>query len=329
MNPVLFSGIQPTGEAPHLGNYLGALRQWVILQKDFQSYFCIVDLHALTVPQDKIGLNNATYASYALLLAIGIDLKLSNLFVQSHVPEHTELAWLLNCFTSVGQLSRMTQYKEKSDAQKQFISAGLWDYPVLMAADILLYDTELIPVGEDQVQHVELARDLVQRFNHQYGEVFTLPKVKLIKETSRIMSLQQPDKKMSKSDPNPNATIFLLDSPDAIRKKIASAVTDSQTEIKFDPKRLGLYNLLSIYRALKPQDEKLIERYFETKGYQELKAALAELVIEFVKPIQTKYQEIISDKAELAKLMRAQAESVRAKAQAKVKQVKHALGLVV
>lgn len=328
MKSIIFSGIQPTAQAPHLGNYLGALRQWVNFQSSYQSYFCVVDLHALTVPQKKEEFTEAIYASYALLLAIGIDTKLSNLFVQSHVPEHTELAWLLNCFTSIGQLSRMTQYKEKSEQQKQFVSAGLYDYPVLMAADILLYDTDKVPVGEDQVQHIELARDVATRFNHLYGDTFKLPQPMLIKETARIMSLQQPDKKMSKSDPNVNAAIFLLDSPDLVQKKISTAVTDSQTEIKFDPTRKGLYNLLSIYKALKPAQELEIEAHFQGKGYQELKTELVELINEFVKPIQTKYQQLIADKPQLKKLMKEQAEIVREKAAVKVKQVKQAIGLI-
>jgi len=329
MKPIIFSGIQPTAQAPHLGNYLGALRQWVNFQNDYQSYFCVVDLHALTVTQKKEEFTEAIYASYAMLLALGIDLKLSNLFVQSHVPEHTELAWLLNCFTSIGQLLRMTQYKEKSQQQKQFVSAGLFDYPVLMAADILLYDTAKVPVGDDQLQHIELARDLAERFNRSHGELFKLPQPMLIKETARIMSLQQPEQKMSKSDPNVNATIFLLDSPDLVRKKLSIAVTDSQKEIKFDPSRKGLYNLLSIYKALKPAPDSEIEQHFQAKGYQELKAELTDLVNDFLKPIQVRYKELISDKPGLDRLMQEQAELVRAKAQAKIKQVKQAIGLIV
>jgi len=286
-------------------------------------------LHAITVPQPKQALTEATYASYALLLSIGIDTKLSKLFVQSQVPEHTELAWLLNCYTSVGQLSRMTQYKEKSEKQKNFISAGLYDYPVLMAADILLYDTDQVPVGEDQIQHIELARDIAERFNHQYGPVFKLPKGLLLKETARIMSLQQPDQKMSKSDPNQNATIFLLDSPDIVAKKIGSAVTDSQTEIRFDQSRPGLYNLLSIYRALKPQPLAEIEKHFEGRGYKELKKELAELIVDLLKPIQKRYQTFVNDKAELKKLMKAQAEQIRPVVGKKVSEVKEKIGLVI
>ena len=329
MKPIIFSGIQPTAQAPHLGNYLGAIRQWVNLQQENQSYFCVVDLHAITVPQPKEALTEAIYASYAILLALGIDTKLSRLFVQSMVPEHTELTWLLNCYTSVGQLSRMTQYKEKSEKQKQFVSAGLYNYPVLMAADILLYDTDKVPVGEDQIQHVELTRDVASRFNHLYGAVFKLPEPLLIKDTARVMSLQQPEKKMSKSDSNKNAILFLLDSPDEIAKKIGSAVTDSQTEIKFDPSRPGLYNLLSIYKALKPATDTEIEDHFQGQGYRELKNELTELVVEFLKPIQQRYQEIIKDKAQLSKLMKTQSELVREVAAKKISEVKEKIGLII
>lgn len=329
MKPIVFSGIQPSAQAPHLGNYLGALRQWVNLQQENQSYFCVVDLHAITVPQQKTSLTEAIYASYALLLALGIDTKLSRLFVQSMVPEHTELAWLLNCYASVGQLSRMTQYKEKSETQKQFVSAGLYDYPVLMAADILLYDTDKVPVGEDQIQHLEFARDVATRFNHQHGDTFKLPKPLTLKDTARIMSLQQPEQKMSKSDSNQNAVLFLLDSPEVVAKKIGSAVTDSQTEIKFDQFRPGLYNLLSIYKALKPKEDTEIEEHFQGKGYKELKSELTQLVNEFLKPIQSKYQELINDKPELVKIMKEEAELVRTVAQKKVKEVKEKIGLIV
>jgi len=329
MKQIIFSGIQPTAKAPHLGNYLGTMENWVKLQQGNQCYYCVVDLHALTIPQAKESFHEAIYASYAMLLALGIDIKLSRLFVQSHVPEHTELTWLLNCFTSVGQLSRMTQYKEKSAKQKSFISAGLWDYPVLMAADILLYDVDRVPVGEDQLQHLELARDLAERFNRRCGQVFKLPQPLVSQEVARIMSLQNPEAKMSKSDSNLNGAIFLLDSPEEVRKKIGIAVTDSQTEIKFDSNRAGLFNLLTIYKALSSKTEADIEVHFRGKGYQQLKRELAELIIEFLKPIQVKYKELVADKAELQKIMRSQAELVREKAAQKVKQVKESIGLII
>src|SRR3990167_1226584 len=256
MKKVIFSGIQPSAQAPHIGNYLGALRQWVDLQNDYQAYYCVVDLHAITVPQEKKKLNESIYATYAMLLSVGLDPNLSNIFVQSHVRQHTELTWILNCFTHVGELNRMTQFKEKSTKQSQIISAGLYDYPVLMAVDILLYHTNIIPVGEDQVQHIELARDIAERFNNACGEVFTLPQAKIVKETARIMSLLDPKSKMSKSDTNRSATIFLTDKSDSIRKKIMSAVTDSKKIIEFDKTRLGLYNLLSIYKAITNKTEK-------------------------------------------------------------------------
>jgi len=328
MKQIIFSGIQPTAQSPHIGNYLGALRQWVNLQKKRQSYFCVVDLHALTILPDKKTFQEATYASYALLLALGVNPKLSRVFVQSHVPEHTELAWLLNCYTSVGQLSRMTQYKEKSKKQEKIVSAGLYNYPVLQAADILLYDTDEVPIGEDQLQHLELTRDVAERFNKLNGEVFKMPKPLILHETARIMALQQPENKMSKSDVNTNNTVFLLDPPELIRKKIASAVTDSETDIKFDPKRKGLYNLLSIYRALKSQSEADLESKFRGKNYQQFKKELSERIIELFKPIQLRYSNFSKDKGELKRIMFAQAEMVREVASKKVTQVKKAIGLV-
>jgi tryptophanyl-tRNA synthetase len=329
MKPIIFSGIQPSAESPHLGNYLGALRQWVNLQRKSHCYYCLVDLHALTVLPEKKKLNESIYTSYAVLLALGINPNVSNLFVQSQVPEHSELTWLMSCHTSVGQLSRMTQYKDKSKTQKSIVSAGLYTYPTLMAADVLLYDTDQVPVGEDQLQHLELARDLAKRFNHLYGTVFKLPKPLILKETSRIMALQEPDKKMSKSDTNINNTIFLLDSPDIIRKKIASAVTDSETEIKFDIARSGIYNLMNIYRALKPQSEAEIEASFRGKNYKQLKSELAERIIGLFKPIQLRYRNFINDRGELEKIMKEQSVKVREVAAKKISAIKKKIGLVV
>lgn len=328
MKPTFFSGIQPTAQAPHLGNYLGVFKQWVDLQKDYAPFYCIVDLHAITIPQETERFKQALHASYAMLLAVGIDPNLSTLFVQSHNRYHTELAWILNCFTSYGELLRMTQFKEKSAKQKEIISVGLYDYPVLMAADILLYDSQIVPVGEDQVQHVELTRDIASRFNHKYGNIFRLPKAKLLQGVARIMSLQDPTKKMSKSDENPNACLFLLDEPDTIHRKIRSSVTDSQTTIAYDPKRPGLANLLSIYRALTGQEMVAIEAKYRGKGYQEFKEELAEIVINFLGPIQQRYNTFINDKTELERLMKENAAKAIAVAEHKVREVKRKIGFI-
>jgi tryptophanyl-tRNA synthetase len=329
MKKTFFSGIQPTAQAPHIGNYIGIFKQWVEMQNEYNPYYCIVDLHALTVLQDPVKLKEAIYASYAMLLAVGIDPKLTTLFVQSGNPHHAELAWILNCLTTQGELSRMTQYKEKSAKQKDFVSVGLYDYPVLMAADILLYDSEVVPVGEDQVQHIELTRTIAKRFNNKYGFTFVLPKPKLVKEGARIMSLQDPDSKMSKSDENTKATLFLLDQPDVISNKVKSAVTDSESTIEFNPNRKGLFNLLSIYKALSGKSMEVIEDEFSGKGYREFKEALTELVINEFTPIQKKYSQYINDKAELEALMKAGAQRAIDTTTAKIREVKEKIGLLV
>lgn len=328
MKKVIFSGIQPTAEAPHIGNYFGALQNWVAMQNDYSCYYCVVDLHAITVPQQADKLKEAIYTIYSLLLAIGINPNLSTLFVQSHNPYHTELAWILNCYTHIGELNRMTQFKEKSEKQKKIVSAGLYDYPVLMAADILLYNTDVVPVGEDQKQHIEITQVIAKRFNSSYGKVFNLPKAYISGSTYRIKSLQNPDKKMSKSDTDKNATVFLLDSKDIIYRKILSAVTDSQKEIRFDAKRKGLYNLLSIYKVLSGKKEQEIENHFVGKGYKALKEELAELIIQLVEPIQKRYREIMQDRGQLERLMKVNAEKAIVVAEKKVRQVKEKIGLV-
>ncbi len=328
MKQIIFSGIQPTGTAPHIGNYLGALKQWVEMQKEYSAYYFIPDLHAITIPQDPIILRESIYTTYALLLSIGLDPDTSTIFIQSQNPYHTELMWILNCFTHKGELNRMTQYKEKSEKYKDEVTVGLYDYPVLMASDILLYDTDIVPVGEDQVQHIELTRDIASRFNNRYGETFVLPKPKLVGEAARVMSLQNPEKKMSKSDDNQNGTLFLLDSKEMISKKIKSAVTDSERDIVFDRERKGLYNLLTMYKVLSSQQEEEIEKHFEGKGYGELKTELAELVIQFVAPIQDKYTRYTSDRTELEKLMKQGAEKATTVAAKKVREVKEKLGFI-
>lgn len=328
MKKTIFSGMQPTAQAPHIGNFLGALKQWVELQDEYNAYYCIVDLHAITVLQEPQLLHENSYQSFAMLLALGIDPNKSTPFVQSHNPFHSELGWILNCFTHIGELQRMTQFKDKALKQKDSTTVGLFDYPVLMAADILLYDTDVIPVGEDQTQHVEITRDIAERVNKKYGEVFHFPKAFIVKESARVMSLQDPEKKMSKSDENQNGAIFLLDSADVIRHKTKIAVTDSERSIVFNPDRKGLYNLLSMYKVLTGKSESAIEDYFEGKGYKEFKEELAEHIIALVTPIQKKYEMLINDKGELRAIMKRGAEKATSVAEKKVKEVKEKIGFI-
>ncbi|MBI2103611.1 tryptophan--tRNA ligase [Candidatus Woesebacteria bacterium] len=286
---IVFSGIQPSGNL-HIGNYIGAISQWVKSQEDGLNIFCIVDLHAITVPQNPKELREKTLEVVALLLAAGIDPAKSILFVQSHNPDHANLGWVLNNFISMGQLSRMTQFKEKSEG-KDFVSAGLFDYPALMAADILLYDTTEVPVGEDQKQHVELTRDVALRFNKKFGETFVVPRPIIPKSGARIMSLTDPTKKMSKSDENEKGAVYLLDNKEAVYSKIAAATTDSDSKIKYDVKlKAGISNLLEIYSQIADKDIKAIEKEFEGKSYKEFKEAVVNSLVEFLEPIQKKYQ---------------------------------------
>ena len=323
----IFSGIQPSAQAPHIGNYIGALRQWVELQEGNDAVYCVVDLHALTVPQEPVKLHESIDQTYALLLAIGLDPEKSTIFVQSHVPAHAQLAWILQTISTMGELSRMTQFKDKSAKFKDSIPSGLFTYPTLMAADIVLYDTQIVPVGEDQVQHVEITRNLAQRFNTRFGETFTLPKVLIKKEGARIMSLADPTKKMSKSDENQHATLFLNDTPKVLREKLSRAVTDSQTDIVFDPQRKGLLNLLTIFKAVSGKTEQEIEALFAGEGYQALKKDLAEVVIELVTPIQTRMQELLDDRAALHAIMYHGAQKAEARAQKKLEEVYSKIGI--
>lgn len=320
--------MQPTAQAPHIGNYLGAFLQNMELMKEYDGYYFIADLHAITVPQDPKALNASIYASFAMLLAVGMSPKTTTIFVQSQNPFHSELGWILNCFTPMGALGRMTQFKEKSERQKEFVSVGLFDYPVLQVADVLLYSAHVVPVGEDQTQHVELMADVAERFNRKYGETFVVPKVRVVREVARIMSLQDPTKKMSKSDENLSATLFLLDTKEQIAKKIGSAVTDSERTIVFDKNRKGLYNLLSIYKGVTGKDELVIENEFKGMGYREFKEALSEAVWGLVKPIQAKYHELINDKPALDRLMKEGAEKSIAVAEKKMKEVKEKIGFI-
>ena len=288
----IFSGAQPTGNV-HLGNYLGALRNWVALQREYESFFCIVNLHAITVPQDPKVLAAKTRELARIYLAVGIDPEVSTVFVQSDVPAHAELTWLLNGVTRMSELERMTQFKDKSRKQEENVAVGLFDYPVLMAADILLYQTDLVPVGEDQKQHLELTRDIAMRFNRDYGETFRLPDPFIPKVGARIMSLADPARKMSKSDAESEAgCIMLLDDDDVVRRKFKRAVTDSGTEIRFNADRPAINNLLTIYHLLTEKSPADIEDHFDGKGYAKLKEELADVTIEFLKPLQQRVRAI-------------------------------------
>ncbi len=291
----IFSGIQPTGNI-HLGNYLGALRNWVALQHEYESFFCIVNLHAITVPQDPKLLAEKTRELARIYLAAGIDPNVSTIFVQSDVSEHAELTWILNCIARVSELERMTQFKDKARRQTESVAVGLFDYPVLMASDILLYQTDLVPVGEDQKQHLELTRDLAIRFNRDYGDTFRIPDPYIPKVGSRIMSLSDPAKKMSKSDDDPNGCVMLLDDADIIQRKFKRAVTDSGTEIRFDESRPAITNLLTIYHLITGQTTQEVEAHFEGKGYAQLKAQIAEVTVEFLRPLQQRVRDITDER---------------------------------
>jgi len=326
MKKRVFSGIQPTGNI-HIGNYLGAVRHWVASQPEYDNIFCVVDLHAITIQQDPQVLKTKTRELAGLLLAAGIDPEQSALFIQSHIHEHSELAWILNCFTPIGWLRRMTQFKDKSQKQSEQVSTGLFDYPVLMAADILLYDTDLVPVGEDQKQHGELARDIAQRFNSIFGETLKMPNLTIPEVGARIMGLDDPSQKMSKSMEQAAHAIYLLDTPDEILGKIKRATTDSQREIYFDENRLGVNNLLTIYELFSELSRPEIEAHFEGKGYADLKRELAEVVIEGLKPVQERYREITADPAYIDSVMAKSAEKIRPVAEKTLARVKERIGL--
>jgi len=322
----IFSGAQPTGNV-HLGNYLGALRNWVALQRDYESFFCIVNLHAITLPQDPKVLAAKTRELARIYLAVGIDPNVSTVFVQSDVAAHAELTWLLNCIARMSELERMTQFKDKARKQEENVLVGLFDYPVLMAADILLYQTDLVPVGEDQKQHLELTRDLAIRFNRDYGQTFVVPDPFIPRVGARIMSLADPAKKMSKSDEESEAgCIMLLDDDDAVRRKFKRAVTDSGTEIKFDESRPAINNLLTIYHLLTNKTQAEIEEHFTGKGYAALKQELAEVCIEFLKPIQQRVRSIDDDK--LDQILEQGAERAEAIAQMTLSRAKKSMGLI-
>ncbi|MCE5236193.1 MAG: tryptophan--tRNA ligase [Clostridiaceae bacterium] len=325
---VVFSGIQPSG-IPTLGNYLGALRNWALLQNDERlCYYCVVNLHAMTVRQDPKELRARTLEVAALILACGIDPSRSPTFIQSDVSEHAELNWTLNCNTYMGELSRMTQFKDKSAKHAENINAGLFTYPVLMAADILLYDTDLVPVGVDQKQHLEIARDIAIRFNNAYGKTFTVPEPYIQKAGGKVMSLQDPLQKMSKSDPNPNAFIGMLDEPDTIIKKCKRAVTDSDASIVYDEeKKPGVSNLLSIYAICTGKTAAEAEADFTGKGYGHLKTGVADAVIATLAPVQGTYRRYMNDKAELMRILDDGAAQAKKHARATLDRVYTTLGI--
>ncbi|PJA87033.1 MAG: tryptophan--tRNA ligase [Candidatus Moranbacteria bacterium CG_4_9_14_3_um_filter_42_9] len=335
----IFSGIQPSGNL-HLGNYLGAIKNWVKLQNDFDSIFCVVDLHAITVPQDPEKIRKKIIEVAKIYLACGIDPKKSAIFIQSHVPEHAELCWILNTLVKISELERMTQFKDKSAKNKEGVGMGLFDYPVLMAADILLYDTQVVPVGEDQLQHIEITRTLANRFNKKFGETFVIPEPFITREGMRIMGLDDPAKKMSKSAESEYNYIALTDSEEAVRRKIKKAVTDSGTEIKYtdDPPRVdeasprveagkpALKNLINIYSLLSDKKPQEIEELYAGKGYAEFKEGLAEVVVDFLRPFQEKYNALTDE--EVLKILQAGAEKVRPLARKKLEEVKKKVGFI-
>ncbi|WP_328462472.1 tryptophan--tRNA ligase [Actinoplanes sp. NBC_00393] len=312
--PRVLSGIQPTADSFHLGNYLGAVRNWVSMQDTHDAFYCVVDLHAITMGHDPVALRNRTRVSVAQLLALGLDPDRCTLFVQSHVPEHAQLGWVLSCITGFGEAGRMVQFKDKSaKAGQDSTTVGLFTYPILQAADILLYQADQVPVGEDQRQHLELTRDLAQRFNTRYGKTFNVPSAYIVKDTAKITDLQDPTSKMSKSASSPNGIIELLDDPARSAKKIKSAVTDTGREILYDEEnKPGISNLLTIYAALTNRAiDELLEMY-DGRGYGDLKKDLAEVLVEFVKPIQERTKAYLDDPAQLDKVLAIGAEKARA-----------------
>ncbi|HRE47046.1 MAG TPA: tryptophan--tRNA ligase [Aggregatilineales bacterium] len=328
--PRILSGIQPSGNLT-IGNYLGALKQWAQLQDQYDSFYCIVDLHAITVQQDPAALREGTRRNAALFLACGLDTKYSTVFVQSHVPAHSELSWILGTFTPMGWLNRMTQFKDKAaKLQADSVGSGLFTYPVLMAADILIYHANLVPVGDDQRQHIELTRDLAQRFNSLYGETFTIPSGFIPKAGARIMGLDNPLMKMSKSEASENHAVYLLDPPDKARKKIMRAVTDSGSGIYFstDDEKAGVNNLLGIYQAFTGESSEAIEAHFAGKGYGDLKKAVAEVVVEGLRSIQAKYEALTGEGGYIDEVLKQGADRANEVAGQTLKHVKERVGFL-
>ena len=324
---VVFSGVQPSGNLT-IGNYLGAIKNFSAFSEEYHCFYCVVDLHAITVRQVPAELRRRTYETLALYIAAGLDPQKNTLFVQSHVPAHAELGWILDCFTMFGELSRMTQFKDKSQRHADNINAGLFTYPVLMAADILLYQTDVVPVGIDQKQHVELCRDIAERFNAIHPGTFTVPEPIMAKTGMKIMSLAEPTKKMSKSDENPNAIVYILDDRDTIIRKFKRAVTDSETCVRFAEGKDGINNLMSIYSCFTGKDFAEIEREFEGKGYGDFKLAVGEVCADALAPVQKRHAELLADKAYLEATMKKGAEEAAYYARKTLSKVQKKLGFV-
>jgi tryptophanyl-tRNA synthetase len=322
---VLFSGMQATGNLT-LGNYLGALKNWVTLSDEYECFYSVVDMHSITVRQDPATLRKRARALLTLYIAAGLDPEKNCIYYQSHVSGHAELAWILNCFTYMGELNRMTQFKDKSAKHADNINAGLFTYPVLMAADILLYQADVVPVGIDQMQHLELTRDLAQRFNGVYGDVFTVPEAYIGKTGAKIMSLQDPMKKMSKSDENPNGSIYLMDDPDTIRRKCKRAVTDSLGEIRYSEEQPGIRNLIDIYCACLNKTPQEVEKEFSGSGYGQFKEAVGEAVVSVLEPLQTRVKELEKDKAYIDSVIKNNAEKAGWYAQKTLRKVQKKVG---
>ena len=326
--PVSYSGVQPSGNLT-IGNYLGAIKNFPIYSEQYKCFYCVVDQHAITVRQVPAELRRRTYETIALYIACGLDPEKNTLYVQSHVPAHTEMAWMLNCFTMFGELSRMTQFKDKSQKHADNVNAGLFTYPVLMAADILLYQTNVVPIGADQKQHLELARNIVDRFNQLYPDTFTMPEPIIAKSGAKIMSLAEPTQKMSKSDENENAVVRILDTPDAIMRKFKRAVTDSDSSIIFDPEnKPGVSNLLTIYSCFSGKTIEEAEREFDGRGYGDFKTAVGQVCCDKLIPVQQEYQRILADKAYLEEVMKKGADEASYYARKTLSKVRRKLGFV-
>lgn len=321
----IFSATQPSGRIT-LGNYLGALRNWVALQDDYNAIYCVADEHAITVRQDPAALRRQSLELYAQFIACGLDPEKSIIFIQSHVPQHAEMAWVLNCYTMFGELSRMTQFKDKSASHADNVNAGLFTYPSLMAADILLYQADLVPVGEDQRQHVEITRNIAQRFNGIYGDVFTMPEAYIPKVAARVMSLSEPEKKMSKSSPNENSFVLVMDKPEAIMRKFKRAITDSEGGIYRSPEKPGVTNLIEIYSAVTGMTPEAVENEFNGKGYGVFKPAVGEAVVEALRPIREETERLLGDKGYLETLYRQGAEKAAALANRTLRKVHKKVG---
>ena len=323
----VFSGVQPSGNLT-IGNYLGAIKNFSRFPEDYKTFYCVVDLHAITVRQIPADLRRRTYETLALYMACGLDHEKNTLFVQSHVPEHAELAWMLNCYTMFGELSRMTQFKDKSAKHAQNINAGLFTYPALMAADILLYQTDIVPVGIDQKQHIELARDIAMRFNQIYSDTFTVPEGFIPQDTMKIMSLAEPLAKMSKSDTNQNAVVYILDSRDDIMRKFKKAVTDSEACVRYSEDKPGVSNLMTIYRAFTGKSFEEIEREFDGRGYGDFKLAVGEACADGLDPVRTEFSKLIADKPFLESVMKSGAEDAHRYALRTMSKVRRKIGFV-